>query len=69
VVEWRQDARREPGRTPAFDQLDHRVEVHPAIGGDRSGEIGLDTRAQEALLPPGREVGPGLGRWDAGSIV
>jgi hypothetical protein len=69
VVERGQDARREPGRTPAFEKLDHRVQVHRAIGGDRSGEIRLDTRAQEALLSPGGEVGAGLGQRDAGSVV
>jgi hypothetical protein len=64
----RHDAGREPGGTPALDELDHRVQVHRAIGRDRGGELRLDARSQEALLTPRDEIVAGLRGRRAGAV-
>jgi hypothetical protein len=49
VIERRDDASCESGRTPTLDQLDDRVQIRGAFRRDPSSEIRIDAGACQAL--------------------
>jgi hypothetical protein len=51
-VERREDPRRQGGRAPAVDELEHRVEVDAAVSRKPGGEVGGETDGYEASAAP-----------------